>query len=162
MKGELASRTSLKPFFQLTKFSTGTDYQVLVRKQLQVFEAAAEDVEFCAQGRKKQVVLGQVGLRCKHCAIIPLNARGRGAVYYPTKLQSVYQAAQNMSMSHLCEACEHIPSQTKSDLRQLREKRGNAIGGKQYWSASCRVLGIFETEHGLRLRTGPSGNTGFK
>jgi hypothetical protein len=63
-----------------------SEYQVLVRQQLEIFEAAPEDVESNTQGRKKQVVLGQVGLRCVHCAPFPVRARGRGAVYYPAKL----------------------------------------------------------------------------
>jgi hypothetical protein len=37
-----------------------SEYQMLVRKQLEVFEAQPEDVESNTQGRKKQVVLGQV------------------------------------------------------------------------------------------------------
>ena len=63
-----------------------SEYQLLVRQQLELFEAGPEDVESNTQGRKKQVLVGQVGLRCKHCAAYPLRARGRGAVYYPTKL----------------------------------------------------------------------------
>ena len=47
-----------------------SEYQMLVRKQLEVFEAQPEDVESNTQGRKKQVVLGQVGLRCRHVSAI--------------------------------------------------------------------------------------------
>jgi hypothetical protein len=64
-----------------------SEYQILVRKQLEIFEATAEDVESNTQGRKKRVSLGQVGIRCLHCASYPLRQRGRGAVYYPAKLQ---------------------------------------------------------------------------
>ena len=63
-----------------------SEYQLLVRQQLELFEAGPEDVESNTQGRKKQVAVGQVGLRCKHCSAYPLRARGRGAVYYPAKL----------------------------------------------------------------------------
>ena len=66
-----------------------SEYQMLVRKQLEIFEAQPEDVESNTQGRKKQVSLGQVGLRCRHCAGYPLRQRGRGAVYYPAKLHGV-------------------------------------------------------------------------
>jgi hypothetical protein len=38
-----------------------SEYQMLVRKQLEIFEAQPEDVESNTQGRKKQVALGQVG-----------------------------------------------------------------------------------------------------
>ena len=63
-----------------------SEYQLLVRQQLELFEASPQDVESNTQGRKKQVAVGQVGLRCRHCASYPLRARGRGAVYYPAKL----------------------------------------------------------------------------
>ena len=42
-----------------------SEYQILVRKQLEIFEATQEDVESNTQGRKKQVTLGQVGIRCR-------------------------------------------------------------------------------------------------
>ena len=64
-----------------------SEYQTLLRKQLTIFEATQEDVELTIQGRKKRVVLGQVGIRCLHCAGFPLRVRGRGAVYYPARLQ---------------------------------------------------------------------------
>jgi hypothetical protein len=128
-----------------------SDYQILVRQQLEVFEAGSEDIESNTQGRKKPVVLGQVGLRCRHCAALPLRARGRGAVYYPAKLQGIYQAAQNMAGSHLCEACQQIPNSVRDEIRKLRDRRDNASGGKQYWADGCRALGIFETESGLKI-----------
>jgi hypothetical protein len=128
-----------------------SEYQILVRKQLEVFEAHPEDVESNTQGRKKQVALGQVGIRCKHCASLPLRQRGRGAVYYPAKLQGVYQAAQNMASSHLCESCQCIDDPLKMDLKTLRERRDTASGGKQYWADGARALGLYEADDGLRL-----------
>ena len=129
-----------------------SEYQMLVRKQLEIFEAQAEDVDSNTQGRKKQVTLGQVGIRCKHCAGFPLRQRGRGAVYYPAKLNGVYQASQNMASSHLCESCQCIPPGLKSELRGLRDRRDTASGGKQYWADGARAMGLYETDDGLRLR----------
>lgn len=71
-----------------------SEYQILVRQQLEIFEASEVDVSSNTQGRKKQIFLGQVGIRCRHCAPFPLRERGKGAVYYPTKLEGVYQASQ--------------------------------------------------------------------
>lgn len=56
-----------------------SEYQILLREQLEMFEATNEDVESSTQGRKKKVLLGQVGLRCRHCVGLPQRARGRGA-----------------------------------------------------------------------------------
>ena len=144
------------PFLYLT--IVHLEYQVLIRQQLEIFQAGAEDVDSNTQGRKKQLFLGQVGLRCRHCALLPVKARGRGAVYYPMKLQSIYQAGQNMAWSHLCEACEQIPNDVKVNIRQLKERRDNANGGKQYWADGCRALGVYETEQGLRLQATPRRN----
>jgi hypothetical protein len=135
-----------------------SDYQMLVRQQLELFEAGPEDVECNTQGRKKPVVTGQVGLRCRHCAAFPLRSRGRGAVYYPAKLHGVYQAAQNMAGSHLCKACQQIPSEIKEEMNNLRSRRDNASGGKQYWADGCRALGLIETEDGLRFLTSSSSS----
>lgn len=129
-----------------------SDYQILVRQQLELFEAGTEDVESNTQGRKKPVVLNQVGLRCRHCAAFPLRSRGRGAVYYPAKLQGIYQAAQNMAGSHLCTSCQQIPAALKDELKRLRSLKDNASGGKQYWADGCRALGLYEVEQGLRLK----------
>jgi hypothetical protein len=68
-----------------------SEYQIYVRKQLEIFAALQEDVESNTQGRKKQVVLGQVGIRCRHCAGFPMRQRGRGSIYYPTKLQGKWK-----------------------------------------------------------------------
>jgi hypothetical protein len=67
-----------------------SDYQLLVRQQLELFEAGPQDLESNTQGRKKQVVAGQVGLRCRHCAGYPTRARGRGSVYFPSKLSGTF------------------------------------------------------------------------
>lgn len=131
-----------------------SDYQILVRQQLELFEADVSDVECNTQGRKKPVVVAQVGLRCRHCAQTPFRHRGRGAVYYPAKLEGVYQAAQNMAGSHLCKpgVCPHLPIHIQQQLNDLRARRDNASGGKQYWADGCRALGLMETaDHGLRF-----------
>lgn len=157
MSAELRGLANLQPQTPAVSLALACDdehlseYQIMVRKQLEVFEAQPEDVESNTQGRKKQVSLGQVGIRCKHCASLPLRQRGRGAVYYPAKLQGVYQAAQNMASSHLCESCQCIDEPLKSELKTLRERRDTASGGKQYWADGARALGLFEAEDGLRL-----------
>ena len=65
----------------------------------------------------------------------------------------IYQAAQNMAGSHLCQSCQQIPAQIKAELQRLRGRRDNASGGKQYWADGCVALGVYETEQGLRMGT---------
>ncbi len=128
-----------------------SEYQTLVRKQLEFFEASEEDVSLTTQGRKKVVYIGQVGIRCIHCAHRPANLRSRGSVYFPSKLSSVYQAAQNMAVSHLMDACDEIDEGTRQQLSSLRSRKDTAAGGKAYWALSCAKVGVSETEAGLRL-----------
>jgi len=128
-----------------------SEYQCLVRQQIQLFEASRIDVQSNAQGRNRAIVMGQVGIRCKHCAFLPPKHRARGATYYPTKLEGLYQAAQNLASGHLCEHCPHVPPQIRAQLLRLRERKSSAGGGKKYWGDGVRVLGAYEDEDGLRF-----------
>jgi hypothetical protein len=128
-----------------------SDYQCLVRKQIELFEATVEDVESNAQGRNRPIVLGQVGIRCRHCAMLPPKHRERGAIYYPSKLPGIYQAAQNLAVAHLGTHCRQIPAAIRDQLTQLRERKSSAGGGKQYWADGVRVLGVLEGRDGLRF-----------
>jgi hypothetical protein len=128
-----------------------SEYQCLVRKQIELFEARREDVDSNAQGRNRPIVMGQVGIRCRHCTMLPPKHRARGAIYYPAKLYGLYQAAQNMASSHLCEHCQHVPPDIRAELLlKLRDRKSSAGGGKKYWADGVRILGVFEDEDGLR------------
>lgn len=126
-------------------------YQVGIRQSLEYFAADAEAISTNVQGRKKQIHLGQVGVRCRWCAELPLALRGRGAVYYPVKLAGVYQAAQNMAGTHLLESCWKMPPEIREQLRRARltQRRGSNIKGKDYWISSCQKIGLQETERGI-------------
>lgn len=126
-------------------------YQCLVRQQIELFEAKQEDINTNAQGRNRPIVLGQVGIRCRHCSFLALHLRSRGSTYYPSTATGLYQAAQNLASGHLCDHCGNIPSSVKDELRQLRERKSSAGGGKKYWADGVRSLGVFEDAHGLRF-----------
>lgn len=59
------------------------EYQTLLRQQLELFEADSHDVinGTFRQGRTTPIRLGQIGLRCKHCAKAPMSARTKGSIY---------------------------------------------------------------------------------
>ncbi len=135
-------------------------YQGLIRQQLELFEATALDVHTTQQGRKKKLSVGQVGIRCKHCVNEPANRRGRAAAYFPSTLEGIYQAAQNMASYHLCGSCQSIPLSLKERIRSLRKQKG-AIGGrfgKKYWAEGCRWIGLKQTA-GKELRLAPRDNS---
>lgn len=128
-----------------------SDYQCYLRQQIEIFEATPEDLQYNAQKMNKAVVLGQVGIRCKHCAHEDPWARTRGAVYYSASLGGLYQAGQNMSKNHLENECKAIPSHIREELLKKKVIKRRAAGGKKFWADSARSLGIFEDQYGLRF-----------
>ena len=129
-----------------------SEYQMLVRKQIEFFEATCDDVDFSShQGRSKMIALGQVGIRCRHCSpLLPPKDRRRGSVYFPAKLDGIYQASQNMSSIHLCEHCQYIPTDLREELVRLRNSKASG-GGKLQWAERAQALGVYEDEYGLRF-----------
>jgi hypothetical protein len=129
-------------------------YQVLVRKNIELFEALPEDVESSAQGRNKPIVLGQVGIRCRHCSALPPKDRSRGAFYFPSKLEGLYQASQNLANGHFIsdDHCPFVPVDTIASLLFVKnDYKSSAGGGKSAWAERAHALGVFEDENGLRF-----------
>lgn len=124
-------------------------YQSLIRESLEFFEAQTEDIAWSMQGRKNKIVHKQIGVRCRFCAHRPAREKGRGSVYFPGKLTGVYQAAQNMTFTHLLESCKDIPADIRETLGEARknqrihDKRG---GGKKYWVESGKNMGLHERD----------------
>lgn len=54
---------------------------------VEVFTATNADVAIPTKGKRKQIQIGQVGIRCPHChhPDTGLKSRERGSVYYPTR-----------------------------------------------------------------------------
>jgi hypothetical protein len=69
-------------------------YQCLIRRQIEVFEASAKEAGTSAQGRNRPILAGQVGIRCRHCAKLEPKNRETGAVYFPNRLDGVYQTGE--------------------------------------------------------------------
>lgn len=132
-----------------------TEYQCLVRQQIELFEVGPDDMQRSAQGRNKPIELGQVGIRCRHCAALPPKAQGRGSIYFTRTIDGVYQIAQNMAKKHLCDKCKAIPIDIKKKLTGLHgtSKTSRATGGREYWSECLRVLGVYEDNEILRFRS---------
>jgi predicted secreted protein len=117
------------------------------------FAAGPEDVDTIMSGRRRPIAQGQVGIRCRHCAHLPLKRRKKAAIYYPAKLKGIYQAAQNMNASHLAESCMHVDNSIRTALVAFQQKKGaTGHGGKDYWSQTAMAQGVYEIEgEGLRF-----------
>lgn len=125
--------------------------KAFARQQIELFEAQDVDTQTGAQGRNKPVQMGQVGIRCIHCADLHPKLRTRAAVYYPSRLTVLYQAAQNIVNIHLPELCESMPEDIRAKLVKLENKRSSVGGGKNYWSDTAQIQGIIDTDNGLRF-----------
>lgn len=130
-----------------------SQFQVYLRRHIQVFAATAEDVGSSVRGRTRKIRLHQIGLRCRHCAHIPPPARAQGSTYFPIKAIGFYQAAQNMSSTHLqCGVCPEMPDADKEMFARLlgtKAPGSNSRQGRRYWSKHILQMGLVNTDHGV-------------
>jgi hypothetical protein len=90
-------------------------FQVFLRLNIEAFAATLTDVAIRIRGRNKAIQVHQVGIRCRHCAHLATIRRVKAAVYFPSSTLGLYQAAQNMSTSHLqCGLCPQMPESIKT------------------------------------------------
>ncbi|GAX21679.1 hypothetical protein FisN_29Hu119 [Fistulifera solaris] len=144
------SRTIL--LFKDADASVLSEYQCLVRQQIEFFEANQDDVTSSIRGRNKAIVLGQVGIRCRHCTHLPRQQRTMAATYYPTKLEGIYQTSQNLARKHLIGSCPFVPWEFKKRLTDLCESKSATGTGKLYWAETAMTCGVYEDESILRLK----------
>ena len=78
-----------------------SEYYCLVRQQIEFFEATDQDVVKIG-GRHKPIVLGQVGIRCRHCSSVHPGERKSAQIYYPSDLEeSLPDLCRKMVNNHL-------------------------------------------------------------
>ena len=129
-------------------------HQVFLRHQIEAFPAGTEEASTHARGRNKPITVGQVGIRCRHCAHLPIARRQKGSTYFPASLQGIYQAAQNMCTTHMqCGLCSEMADDIKNEFaRLLATKISSSGAGRPYWAESAKRLGLVDTEEGIRFR----------
>jgi hypothetical protein len=134
-----------------------------VRKQLELFAANETDVAAPAPGRKTPVVLGQVGIRCRHCAKLPAKDRVKRAVCYPPNVQGVYHAVSNMKFDHFA-ICPALPFESREEFNALRKssvrrgikkRSGSSIPGRSstsdYYEKAAVAKGLVDSDTGIRF-----------
>jgi hypothetical protein len=129
-------------------------HQVFLRQQIEAFEASHEDVSTHTRGRNKPIKLGQVGIRCRHCANLPVAAKRKGSAYFPGTLVGLYQAAQNMRAIHLqCGVCTLMPDAVNRQFVEVMstDKHVGAGAGRHYWAEAAKKLGLVDTDEGIRF-----------
>ena len=128
-----------------------------VRKHVELFSADKNDTEAPCPGRKTRVTLGQVGIRCKHCAKLNFKPRERvkRAACYPPSIDGIYQSVSNMKFDHFG-ICPSLPPKAKEELAQLKASySGRNIGSTKtakYYRESAVSKGLIDTNKGIRFR----------
>jgi hypothetical protein len=133
-----------------------------VRRHVEVFAADKDDIAAPSPGRKHRVILGQVGIRCVHCASLPSKERVKRAVCYPPSVNGIYHSVSNMKHDHFA-GCRGLLNGDRDDftaLRKLSSRRGAAQGASkgaanstaQYYHDSALRLGLVDTDEGIRFK----------
>ena len=129
-------------------------FQVLLRKNIEFFEAKQEDLVINnTMGQKDTIILGQVGLRCRACSQLPLHQRPTTACIFPAKLDEVFQSAQQLTGNHIIPSCPCLSNDVRAEmLQQLTQcVELSRPGDEALWVQRCRDLGVFENQNRLRF-----------
>jgi hypothetical protein len=145
-----------------------SDTDCFVRRQLEVFCATTYDVQAAADDRKYPVTVGQVGIRCIHCAMTKngLGARGQ-AVAYPFSINGIYESAREIERMHLGSrenlgsrdnliTCENLPLSAKEKLESLKGASTSLSSVlRKYFVLAAKALGLKDTTDGIRAGAEP-------
>jgi hypothetical protein len=128
-------------------------HQIFLRQQIEAFRASESDIGTHKRGRNKPIILNQVGIRCRHCAHIPVEKRQKGSTYFPASCSGIYQASQNMNTMHLqCGLCSEMPEEVRHRFSFLLAVKGVSLGaGRPYWEKAAKDIGLVDTPDGIRF-----------
>lgn len=82
-----------------------------------------------------------------------MATRQKGGVYFPATLLGLYQAAQNMSATHMqCGLCNDMPYAIKNMFAVLMSTKSSSSGtGRHYWAQMAKKIGLIDTDEGIRF-----------
>eukprot|EP00934_Nitzschia_sp_Nitz4_P007483 Nitzschia sp. Nitz4//scaffold43_size134323//49665//51521//NITZ4_003296-RA/size134323-processed-gene-0.44-mRNA-1//-1//CDS//3329551939//7473//frame0 len=139
------------------------DLHCFVRKHVEIFTADSNDIAAPAPGRKARVQLGQVGIRCIHCARLPNKARVKRAVCYPPSVSGIYHSVSNMKFDHFG-ICKGLPPQAREEFSALKDscsrrgssgnngsRGGSSSSTSKYYQDSASRKGLVDTDCGIRF-----------
>ena len=131
-----------------------SDRQCYVRGEMcEIFAATEKDVSARHSKGAQKLVVGQVGIRCIHCAHLRPRDRAERAVCYPSSVSRIYQTVADMQRFHF-EQCSQIPKRVSDIYKSLKTTRPRGVGSPQaYWVQSAKALGLVDTGNGIRFDT---------
>lgn len=123
-----------------------SDRQCYVRAEMcEIFAATEKDVAARHSKGAQKLVVGQVGIRCIHCAHLRPRDRAERAVCYPSSISRIYQTVADMQRFHF-EQCSCIPKRVQDIYKSLKTTRPRGVGSPQaYWVQSAKSMGLVDT-----------------
>jgi hypothetical protein len=136
-----------------------SEFLCFVRLDLvEIFRANHMDVR--SRNSSKKVFHGQVGIRCRHCAHLPLSVRASRSSSYPSSLARIYQSLTMMLRDHFGK-CNTISPPLKQRFLDLKGKTSQgATDSKHYWVFSAMKRGLVDSESGIWVAHNLDGNIG--
>ncbi len=126
-----------------------SDIDSYVRRQLEVFCATEEDVAAAREDRKYPITVGQVGIRCIHCAIAQGNDAIGHAIAYPFSISGIYESVKEFHRLHL-DSCPNLPNTSKARLESMKGASSLSSVLRKYYTLSAKALGLVDTKDGIR------------
>ena len=128
--------------------------QCLVRDELvEIFETSAEAVKKRHAKGAQQVVEGQIGIRCRHCANKPQEMRTERSVGYPSSIKRLYNTVADMQRFHF-PYCQEIPKASLDRYKNYPSTAArsyNRVSPQNYWISSAKAIGLVDaTKDGKR------------
>jgi len=131
-----------------------------VRQNVEVFAADEHDISLPAPGRKSQITIGQIGIRCIHCKHLKFKDRVKRAMCYPPSVSGIYHSISNMKFDHFG-ACRGLTPMKRQEFASLKTEsyskgsksgRPHAQGSStaRYYTESALNLGLVDTPLGIR------------
>jgi hypothetical protein len=123
-----------------------SDRQCYVRSEMvEIFAATEKDVSARHSKGAQKLAVGQVGIRCVHCAHLRPRDRAERAVCYPSSISRIYQTVADMQRFHF-EQCREIPMETRKVYKSLKTTRPRGVGSPQtYWMQSAKILDLVDS-----------------
>lgn len=135
-----------------------SEYHRLLLDHVELFRASESYIGKPKRGRGADVVLQQVGLRCRHC----IHAENQQSLAYsfPGKVAVMPSTFRNIATLHI-HFCKMIPRKARSAIVKAKAKynapgggRGNKRGGlTPFLNEMFKILGVKDTAKGLKLQS---------
>jgi hypothetical protein len=121
-----------------------SEKDIFIRKQLEVFCATEEDVAAARADLKYPVSVGQVGIRCIHCALAHGSEAVGHAVAYPFTISGIHESVREIHRLHL-DTCKNLPAAQKEKLQNLGASSLSSVL-RRYYVLGAKALGLRDTK----------------